>query len=86
MTTTQISELQTLLSNIQFEHHRLNEKKVKKASVDLRKHLQRTIVICKQMRVEALAAKKALPTKKRVKKDAEQEEEPQLPVPEEVSA
>ena len=85
MSTTQIQELNDLLKNIHFNHTRLHEKNVKKASVDARKDLQRMIVVCKQLRKDCLAHCKSLPVKKRKPKaKPEESQAPELPVPDEV--
>jgi hypothetical protein len=84
--STPIEELNKLLKNIHFNHTRLHEKNVKKASVDTRKDLQRMIVVCKQLRKDCLAHCKSIPVKKRKPKaKTEKDETPELPVPDEVN-
>ena len=91
MSQEQITTLQTLIKDVQFNSTRLHEKNVKKASVELRKNLQHMILLCKTMRKEALEHRKSIPVKKRVKKDEPKPDEavgpadpvePELPISE----
>lgn len=78
-----LERIQTLIESAVLPHDRLFQRDIKCDAAKLRKILQQIAHECKLLRKQALDHRKALPIKKRKKKDAEEQSE-ELPEPTEL--